>query len=79
MIVNAGVGDSDDFVAAQRVGAVVSDFNEGEYERTLATIETLLAGGIRERSRTVAETYFDVKGVGLERYSRLYEKVFNLI
>src|SRR5258708_6284728 len=59
VIVNAGVGDSDDFVAAHNVGAVVRDFNESEYERTLATIETLLAGGIRERSRTVAETYFD--------------------
>ena len=79
VIVNAGVGDSDAFVAAQNVGAVVKDFNEGEYERTLATIETLLAGGIRERSRTVAETYFDVKSVGVERYSRLYEKVLNLI
>ena len=79
VIVNAGVGDSDDFVAAHNVGAVVRDFNESEYERTLATIETLLAGGIRERSRTVAETYFDVKSVGLKRYSRLYERVLNLI
>lgn len=79
VIVNAGVGDSDDFVAAQKVGAVVRDFDEGEYQRTLATIETLLAGGIRERSRTAAETYFDVKSVGLERYSRLYERVLNLI
>jgi glycosyltransferase involved in cell wall biosynthesis len=79
VIVNAGVGDSDDFVAAHNVGAVVKDFNESEYERTLATIEALLAGGIRERSRTVAETYFDVKSVGLERYSRIYEKVLNLI
>ena len=79
VIVNAGVGDSDDFVAAQKVGAVVKDFNEGEYDRTLTTIDTLLAEGIRERSRTAAETYFDVKSVGLERYSRLYEKVFNLI
>jgi hypothetical protein len=61
------------------VGAVVKDFNESEYERTLATIEALLAGGIRERSRTVAETYFDVKSVGLERYSRMYERVLNLI
>jgi len=79
VIVNAGVGDSDAFVAAQNVGAVVKDFNEDEYERTLATIDTLLAGGIRERSRTVAKTYLDVKSIGLERYSRLYEKVLNLI
>jgi glycosyltransferase involved in cell wall biosynthesis len=79
VIVNAGVGDSDTLVAAQKVGAVVKDFSEEEYERTLATIESLLAGGISARSRTVAETYFDVKSVGLERYSRLYERVLNLI
>jgi glycosyltransferase involved in cell wall biosynthesis len=79
VIVNAGVGDSDTFVVAQKVGAVVKDFNEDEYERTLATIETLLAGGISARSRTVAENYFDVRSAGLERYSRLYERVLNLV
>jgi glycosyltransferase involved in cell wall biosynthesis len=79
VIVNAGVGDSDTFVAAQKVGAVVNDFNDDEYERALATIESLLAGGISARSRAAAENYFDVRSVGLERYSRLYQKVFNLI
>ena len=67
------------FVEAQKVGAVVRDFNEGEYERTLATIEGLLADEISKRSRTVAEKFFDVGSIGLERYSRLYEKVLNLI
>ncbi len=79
VIVNAGVGDLDAFVEVQKVGAVVRDFNEGEYERTLATIEGLLADEISKRSRTVAEKFFDVGSIGLERYSRLYEKVLNLI
>ncbi len=79
VIVNAGVGDSDTFVATQKVGAVVKDFSEEEYERTLATIEGLLAGEISSRSRTVAEEYFDVRRVGLERYSHLYQRVLNLI
>ena len=76
VIINAGVGDSDAFVKAQKVGAVVTDFNEGEYEQSLITIESL-ADEIRERARTVAENYFDVRSVGLERYSRLYEKVLS--
>jgi len=79
VIVNAGVGDSDTFVAAHKVGAVTKDFHDDEYERTLAIIENLLAGEISARSRTVAENYFDVRSVGLERYSRLYERVLNLI
>jgi glycosyltransferase involved in cell wall biosynthesis len=78
VIINAGVGDSDTLVAAQKVGGVVKDFDEGEYEQTLVTIENLLAGDVRERARTVAEDFFDVRSVGLERYSRLYEKVLNL-
>ena len=77
VIVNAGVGDCDTFVAAQKVGAVVKDFSEEEYESTLATIESLLAGGVSARSRAVAEEYFDVQSAGLERYSRLYERVLN--
>lgn len=78
VIVNAGVGDSDTFVANQKVGAVVKDFNEGEYEQTFKTIESLLAGDVQERARAVAENFFDVRIIGLERYARLYEKVFKL-
>ncbi len=78
VIVNAGVGDSDTFVTAQKVGSVVKDFEEGDYEKTLITIENLLAGDVHERARTVAENFFDVRRLGLERYARLYEKIFNL-
>ena len=78
VIVNAGVGDSDTFVESQTVGAVVKDFNEREYKQTLVAIENLFAGDIRERARTAAESFFDVRRTGLERYARLYEKVFDL-
>ena len=78
VIVNAGVGDSDTFVESQTVGAVINDFNEGEYKQALMTIENLLAGDVRERARTVAESFFDVRRTGLERYARLYEKILNL-
>ena len=78
VIVNAGVGDSDIFVATQNVGGVANDFDEREYEQTLVTIENLLAGDVRERARAVAENFFDVRSVGLQRYARLYENVLNL-
>lgn len=79
VIINEGVGDSDALVRSQKVGAVVTNFGEGQYEQALVTIENLLAGEVRARARAAAETFFDVRGPGLQRYSRLYEKVFNLV
>lgn len=78
VIINAGVGDSDELVKSQKVGAVVADFNESEYGQALTTIESLAAGEIRAQARTVAENFFDVRRQGLERYARLYEKVLSL-
>ena len=78
MIINEGVGDSDTFVESQELGAVVTNFDEGQYERALVTIENLLAGDVHARARAAAKSFFDVRGLGLQRYSRLYERVLNL-
>jgi glycosyltransferase involved in cell wall biosynthesis len=78
VIINAGVGDSDAVVSSQNVGAVVTNFEEGEYEQALSKIDSLLAAEVGKRARTVAENLFDVRRVGRERYTRLYEKVLNL-
>lgn len=76
VIINAGVGDSDEFVADQKLGAVVNGFNETEYRRALLEIEDLASAETRNRARQAAERFFDVRRVGVERYARLYEKVF---
>ena len=78
VIINEGVGDSDTFVESQELGAVVTNFDEGQYERALVTIENLLAGDVHARARAAAKSFFDVRGLGLQRYSRLYERVLNL-
>jgi glycosyltransferase involved in cell wall biosynthesis len=77
VIVNAGVGDSDDLVTRERVGALVRDFNEQEYENAATAIESFItdAEETRRRTREVAERLFDVRKVGVERYARLYERV----
>jgi len=75
VIINAGVGDSDDFVADQKLGAVVKDFNEAEYRKALVAIRDLASEETRNRARHAAELFFDVRRVGVERYARLYEKV----
>ena len=56
---------------------MVSDFTEVEYASAVITIEALTGNleQTRRRTREVAERLFDVRRVGFERYSRLYEKV----
>ena len=78
LIINAGIGDSDALVTRERAGALVSEFNEAEYEQALTTIATLAAAAeTRGRMRDVAERLLDVRSVGTERYARLYERVLN--
>jgi glycosyltransferase involved in cell wall biosynthesis len=79
LIINAGIGDSDALIEQERVGALVSDFNEKEFAKALITIESfsLEADETRHRTRAVAQRLFDVRTVGGECYARLYEKVLN--
>jgi glycosyltransferase involved in cell wall biosynthesis len=76
-IINAGIGDSDALVTDERVGALVHNFDAGEYGRATAVVTALLEDveGTRQRLRATARRLFDVRGVGLERYARLYETV----
>lgn len=77
VVTGAGVGDSDLLITEERVGALVSDFNEDEYRRAGTQVFGMLSDveGVRAHTRRVAERLFDVRGVGLERYARLYATV----
>jgi len=77
LIINAGIGDADALVTREGAGVLVSEFNEAEYEKALTAIATLAAAETRSRMRAVAERLFDVCTVGVERYARLYERVFS--
>ncbi|HXI26637.1 MAG TPA: glycosyltransferase [Pyrinomonadaceae bacterium] len=79
LLINAGVGDSDALITGEEVGALVADFNPDEYTRAWKQIAQLTANpeGMRLRAREVAQRLFDVRGVGLERYARLYEQVLS--
>jgi glycosyltransferase involved in cell wall biosynthesis len=77
VVINAGVGDSDTLISTERVGAVVRRFDETEYREVLSTIEAMMSGEARQRARKVAEQFFDVRRVGVERYARLYERLLD--
>lgn len=77
LIINAGIGDSDQLITEEGVGALVKEFDQSEYDRALATIEVLMRDQVttRMRTREVAERLFDVRVAGVEGYAHLYEKV----
>ncbi len=77
LIINAGIGDSDALVTDEGVGALVGEFTAEDYGRAARDVERLLedSEGLRRRTREVAQRLFDVQGVGLDRYTRLYEDV----
>lgn len=77
VVINAGVGDSDLLITEEKVGALVSNFNEDEYRRAGTKVFGMLSDveGVRAHTRRVAERLFDVRGVGLHRYARLYATV----
>jgi glycosyltransferase involved in cell wall biosynthesis len=78
LIINSGVGDADSLVIDEGIGALVHDFTEDQYEEAAAIVESLVGDreNTRRRTRAVAERCFDVRTVGVQRYSRLYERIF---
>ena len=77
VVVNRGVGDSEEFIQREQIGAIVQGFNSAEYSTAAGTIAEMAAAPeeIRARARDVAERLFDVRSIGVERYARLYERV----
>jgi len=79
IIINAGVGDSDQLVTQEQVGALVHNFNAADYDDAIRTIIKFAEqpDQTRRHTRAVAERLFDVRRVGVSRYADLYLRVLN--
>jgi glycosyltransferase involved in cell wall biosynthesis len=79
IIINAGVGDSDQLVTQEQVGALVHNFNATDYYDAIRTIIEFVErpDQTRRHTRAVAERLFDVRRVGVSRYADLYLRVLN--
>jgi glycosyltransferase involved in cell wall biosynthesis len=77
LVINAGIGDSDALITDWKIGALVENLSEADYEKAVATLDDLMDSSemIRRQARNVAEQLFDVRRVGVEAYARLYEGV----
>ena len=79
IVINRGIGDSDSLAQEHQIAAMVSDFNPAEYATAAEDLRRMTTDpeNTRRRTREVAEKLFDVRGLGIDRYVTLYEKVFN--
>ncbi len=76
IIANAGVGDVDELIQSNGIGALVTEFSDEAYLRAFAEVEAL--GDVSERCREVARREFDLETVGGERYRKLYRKLVDI-
>jgi glycosyltransferase involved in cell wall biosynthesis len=77
VVSNAGIGDTDRVLLDDRVGIVVRDFNRDAYDQAVSELLELLEdAGLADRCRRSAYERFDLEKVGVERYRRLYQRIF---
>jgi len=76
VVINKGVGDTEEIVRENRVGVVVDAFTPAEYRGRIVEMNRLLSEGgvLRKRCRAVAERYFSLRE-GSEAYWDIYRRI----
>ena len=76
VIINSGIGDTEELVSRNRVGVVIRDFTEREYLDKIEELSTLLNEGdkLALRCRETAEKLLSLK-IGTERYRDIYQRM----
>ncbi|MDD5421808.1 MAG: radical SAM protein [Candidatus Omnitrophica bacterium] len=79
VIINPGVGDTEEIVRSNRVGVVVDKFDSEHYVRGVKEITDLLAGdgGLKERCRDTARSYLSLEE-GVNKYYKIYESLIKV-
>ena len=70
IIANPGVGDVDELITKNRVGALVTEFSYRGYSSALTAIREM--GDLSQHCREAAMEEFDLESVGGRRYQKLY-------
>lgn len=78
IIVNAGVGDLDDFVREERVGVVVENLSEVAIRQAVDDLKKLLDNNelLKERCQNVGKKYFSLDD-GVQKYHLIYKTMTN--
>ena len=73
VICNRGIGDVDDLISRNRVGALIDDFSDASYRNAIDMIADM--GDVRGRCRETAEREFSLASVGGVKYRALYHRL----
>jgi glycosyltransferase involved in cell wall biosynthesis len=76
VVSNSGIGDTDDLIEKENVGAILNDFTQDDFSIALKKIDALFE---RENPAKhcfeTARRHFDLSKIGGERYRRVYRKL----
>jgi glycosyltransferase involved in cell wall biosynthesis len=76
VVCNAGVGDMDELLAGERVGVLLTAFDEEAYDRAAEqALELAAEPETLARCRRVARRYFDLDDVGGPGYVNVYRRL----
>ena len=76
VISNHGVGDVDEQITTEKVGAIVETLSSEGYKKALESVRELEQNeDLADNCRKTAWKRFDLESVGGERYRRLYRKL----
>lgn len=76
VIINEGIGDTEDIILSQKVGILIDSFNESAYERAIDNLFSLLneKAILRERCIKTANDFFSLS-MGINRYTEIYRRL----
>lgn len=76
IIINRGIGDTEDIIRSQKVGILVDSFSELAYDKAIEDLFSLLRKKeiLKERCKKTAQNFFSLS-IGISRYAEVYEKL----
>jgi glycosyltransferase involved in cell wall biosynthesis len=75
VVINSGVGDTEEILKAEGVGAIIEEFTDKEYERVSSQLRELLSDdSLKNRCRKVAGKYFSLD-YGIQKYQEIYNRI----
>jgi glycosyltransferase involved in cell wall biosynthesis len=78
IVINSGIGDSDELVKESQAAISINDFNDREFDKAWSALQEVVNDPeIKAKARVAAESVFDLNTVGAERYAHLYEALLN--
>jgi glycosyltransferase involved in cell wall biosynthesis len=74
VVMNSGIGDSDEILERERVGVVINNFNIHDYRRSIDDLLSLLdeKEDLKKRCVESAKKYFSLND-GVAKYSKIYQ------